>query len=118
MKPFNVRMLVTGPMYAALFAVIGGGAVAGQLANGRKIVKQVVAQYPSVLKSRGIGGTVHLKVLVKADGSVKSTEVSGGSPILAAASQTAVLQWKFTPAASDSVIDVSIVFGPKSQDAR
>jgi len=85
-----------------------------QAPAGRKILKQVEAQYPAMLKKRGIGGTVRLRVTVKPDGSVRNTEVLGGSAILATAAQTAVMQWKFAPGSADTTVDVSIVFDPNS----
>lgn len=82
----------------------------------RKIVKKVTAQYPSILKSKGIGGMVRLKVFVKPDGSVRDTEVVGGNPILAESAQKAVLQWRFTPASSETNLEVSVVFDPHSDN--
>jgi len=57
--------------------------------NGaRKVVKKAPVQYPSILKSKGIGGVVRLKVFVKPDGAVRDTEVIGGNPILAESAQS------------------------------
>jgi TonB family protein len=81
----------------------------------RKLVKKVDAQYPAALKHRGIGGTVKLKVYIKADGAVRDSEVLGGSAALADAAQKAVAQWRFAPSAADSVMEVSIVFNPNEQ---
>jgi TonB family protein len=83
--------------------------------NGeRKIVKKVEAQYPAILKRRGIGGTVRLKVAVHADGSVKDVEVLGGNPALADAAEKAVRQWKFAPG-NETTITVSVNFDPNAQ---
>lgn len=82
----------------------------------RKIVKKVVAQYPAILKSKGIGGVVRLKVFIKPDGSVRDTEVIGGNPILAESAQKAVLQWKFAPANSETNLEVSVLFDPHSDN--
>ena len=81
----------------------------------RKILKKVPVQYPSVLKIKGIGGTVRLKVVIKADGSVKDTEVLGGSAILAESAQKSVSQWKFSPANSETTTEVSVVFDPTAR---
>src|SRR5215470_12543036 len=78
--------------------------------NSRKILKKVTPQYPSILKTKGIGGVVRLKVFIKPDGSVRDTEVVGGNPILAESAQKAVLQWRFTPASSETNVEVSVVF--------
>ena len=78
----------------------------------RKVLKRVQAQYPSILKKRGIGGTVRLRVTVKADGTVRDTEVLGGSPILADSAQKAIKQWVFAPGDAESTVEVSVVFDP------
>jgi len=86
----------------------------GAQETSRKIVKKVDAQYPTVLKRRGIGGTVRLKVFIKPDGTVRDTEVIGGNPVLVDAAQKAVVQWRFSPSESETVMQVSMVFDPDS----
>jgi TonB family protein len=78
----------------------------------RKILKQVEPEYPRVLKKMEIGGVVRLKVVIKADGTVQSSEVLGGNPILATEAQKAVAQWKFAPASATSTAEVKILFDP------
>jgi TonB family protein len=82
----------------------------------RKVVKKVTPQYPSILKTKGIGGIVRLKVFIKADGSVRDTELIGGNPILAESAQKAVLQWKFAPASSETNMEIAVVFDPHSEN--
>jgi TonB family protein len=105
----NCRRLAYGSLLALCFVLPGHSQEIS-----RKLVKRVEAQYPSVLKKRGIGGTVRLKLHVKADGSVKEIEVLGGSAILADSAVAAVKQWKFAEG-GESAFDVSIVFDPNSQ---
>jgi TonB family protein len=83
--------------------------------GGRKIVRKVPVQYPLVLKMKGIGGTVRLKVFIKPDGSVRDTEVLGGSAILAESAQKSVSQWKFSPASAETSTEVSVVFDPAAK---
>src|SRR5215470_6593721 len=53
---------------ALLLAGLFSWAVIGQAQDsGRKIVKKVPVAYPSILKSKGNGGVVRLKVFVKPD---------------------------------------------------
>ena len=78
----------------------------------RKVLKRVEAQYPSILKKRSIGGTVRLRVVVKADGTVRGAQVLGGNAILADSAQKAVKQWVFAPGAAESTVEVSFVFNP------
>jgi TonB family protein len=83
--------------------------------NARKVVKKAPVPYPAILRSKGIGGVVKLKVLVKADGTVRDTEVIGGNPILAESAQKSVMQWKFSPANSETAIEISVVFDPHAE---
>jgi TonB family protein len=82
--------------------------------NGRKILKKAPMGYPYILKSKGIGGVVKLKVFVKPDGTVRDTEVVGGNPILAESAQKSVMQWKFSPGSSETALEVSVTFDPRS----
>jgi len=102
-----------GLPYALLFGLVCVLPAAAQDGGERKIVKKVEAQYPAILKRRGIGGTVRLKVSVHADGSVKDIEVLGGNPALADAAEKAVRQWKFAPG-GESVITIAVNFDPNS----
>jgi len=83
--------------------------------NARKVVKKAPVQYPSILKSKGIGGGVRLKVFVKPDGTVRDTEVIGGNPILAESAQKSVMQWKFSPGSSETIMEVSVIFDPHAE---
>ena len=84
----------------------------------RKILKKVPAEYPQILKEKGIGGTVRLKVFIKPDGSVKDMEVLGGNPILAESAQKSVRQWKFSPLNSDSNEEVVVNFHPATEQGN
>ncbi len=82
---------------------------------GRKILKKMPVQYPLVLKEKGIGGTVRLKVFIKPDGAVRDTEVLGGSAILAESAQKSVSQWKFSPGNSETSMEVVVRFDPAAK---
>lgn len=100
---------------ALLFSMLLAYSIASQAQDsGRKVVKKVPVTYPSILKSKGIGGVVRLKVFVKPDGSVRDSEVLGGNPILAESAQKSVMQWKFSPASSETALELSVTFDPHS----
>ena len=103
-------------LLGALFcSVLLAYSIAGQAQDsGRKIVKKIPVAYPSILKSKSIGGVVRLKVFVKPDGSVRDTDVLGGNPILAESAQKSVMQWKFSPASSETALELSVTFDPHS----
>lgn len=103
-----------GVVCCALLGLACVASVRAQNAEAeRKVIKKVEAQYPSILKRRGIGGTVRLRVIVKADGNVKDVEVLGGNPALADAAEKAVRQWKFSPG-NESIVNVAVAFDPNS----
>ncbi|MGB6898095.1 MAG: TonB family protein, partial [Candidatus Acidiferrum sp.] len=60
-----------------------------------------------------IGGTVRMKVAIRADGTVKDVQVLGGNPALADSAEKAVRQWKFAPR-GESAITVAVAFDPNS----
>jgi len=101
---------------ACLIAVFGcgSGIVLSQDAGGeRKILKKVEPEYPAVLRDKGIGGTVRLRVTVKPDGTVKDVQVLGGNAVLAESASRAVQQWRFAPADREAPTDVTIRFGQR-----
>jgi TonB family protein len=81
-----------------------------------KILKKVPVQYPQTLRDKGIQGDVRLKVYIKADGSVKNTELLGGNPILADSAQKSVIQWKFSPGNSETTEEVLVHFDPAAKE--
>ncbi|HWZ97922.1 MAG TPA: energy transducer TonB [Candidatus Dormibacteraeota bacterium] len=106
------RKLAQIACLAAVF-VIGTGVVIAQQDAERKVVKKIEPEYPSVLRDKGIGGTVRLRVTVKADGTVKDVQTLGGNAVLVESATRAVKQWHYAPADRESVIDVSIHFGQR-----
>jgi TonB family protein len=102
---------IVGLLALTLLCLAGGHAQD----NARKVVKKAPVPYPAILRSRGIGGVVRLKVFVKPDGAVRDTEVLGGNPILAESAQKSVMQWKFSPGSSETVLEISVVFDPHAE---
>jgi TonB family protein len=80
--------------------------------NDRKVLSRVDPDYPDALKKLYIGGVVRVEVVVAPNGSVKSTKLLGGSPILGQSTMKAIKQWKFAPAASDETLTVKVEFDP------
>jgi TonB family protein len=104
-----IRVMFAGAM---LVAATAGLSAAQEVSFTRKAVKMVAVPYPSILKSKGIGGTVKLRVLVKADGTVKDVQVIGGNPILSDCSVKAVKQWVFVASEKEETIELSVAFDP------
>ncbi len=81
--------------------------------SDRDLLFRVEPDYPQILRSRSIGGTVRLRVTIAPSGIVKQVEVQGGDAVLGQAAATAVAKWKYTPARSETSTDVSITFDPR-----
>ena len=78
----------------------------------RKLVTRVEPDYPPVLRMRQIGGTVKLEVTIAPGGSVESTKVLGGNPILAESAVPAVKKWRYAAAEAATTTIVSLEFNP------
>ena len=68
----------------------------------RRIVRKVAPFYPEIAKRMNLAGTVKVLAVVAPDGTVKSVQPMGGSPVLIQAAQDAVYKWKFAPASAES----------------
>jgi len=80
--------------------------------GGRKVVRRVEPQYPEMAKRANLSGTVKVYAVVSLDGTVKSVEPVGGSPLLVQASQNAIKLWKFAPGAAKSKELIELHFHP------
>jgi len=60
-----------------------------------------------------IAGTVKVFAVVAPDGTVKAFEPVGGGPLLVQASENAIRQWKFAPAAAESKELIELHFHPQ-----
>jgi TonB family protein len=105
---------ILGTFCLSVILLFCSGPLSAQDNNARKVLKRAPVAYPYILKSKGIGGVVRLKVFVKPDGTVRDTEVIGGNPILAESAQKSVMQWKFSPGSSETALEVAVTFDPRS----
>jgi TonB family protein len=80
--------------------------------NARKVISRVAPAYPEVARTMKLSGTVKLEVLVQANGSVKSSQVKGGNPVLAQSAQNAVRGWKWEKADRQTTEQVECYFSP------
>jgi TonB family protein len=80
--------------------------------NERKLVSRVEPEYPETLRRLYIGGVVKVDVVVSPAGSVESTQLMGGNPILGQAAMKAIKQWKYAPAGTKSRFTVKFEFDP------
>jgi TonB family protein len=78
----------------------------------RKLIVKVTPVYPELARRINLAGKVKLLATVAPNGSVKQTEVFGGSPVLAQAAQNAVQKWKWQPASEETKETVEVNFHP------
>lgn len=76
----------------------------------RKAASRVAPVYPELAKRMHIRGMVKVEAVVRPNGTVKSTRVLGGNPVLVDAAQDAVGKWKFEPAPSETTEIVQLAF--------
>ena len=79
----------------------------------RKVQNKVAPTYPEIARKMRISGTVKLLVVVASNGTVKSTTVVGGNPVLVNAATDAVKKWKYEPAPQPSTGVVEFRFAPE-----
>ncbi len=91
-------------------ALISAPESAAQEKSERKLVKKVDPTYPPLAGQLHLSGSVKMVLQVNAEGKVESVRTTGGSPILAAAAESAAKQWKYEPASKESSEAVTITF--------
>ena len=79
----------------------------------RKVTSRVAPGYPQLARRTHMHGVVRLQAIVRPNGSVKSTRVLGGNPVLAEAAVGAVEKWKFETAENETTEVVQLAFEPQ-----
>lgn len=78
--------------------------------SDRKVTARVAPVYPELAKKMHIHGSVRVEAIVRPNGTVKSTRVLGGNPVLVDAAVDAVTKWKFEPAQSETTEVLQLAF--------
>lgn len=90
-QPFTIQ---NRAILLILIALVIATPLAGQFtfesSSDRKIVSRVEHLIPETLKRLFIGGAVRVQAIVAANGTVESTELLGGNPILGQATMKAI----------------------------
>lgn len=98
-----VGMALTGGLMTAQSAPAPGN-------SERKVASRVAPTYPDLAKKMHMHGVVKLEAVVRPNGTVKSTRVLGGNPVLVDAAISAVGKWKFATAQGETVEVVELAF--------
>ena len=104
-------MIVVGAV--ALLAVFQPVPAIGQEPLTRKVKSKVAPVYPDIARRMNITGTVRLVVVVSSKGTVKSTKLVGGHPVLVRAAQDAIYKWKWAPASHETREPIEVRFDPQ-----
>lgn len=112
-----MRQLVN--LAAVVSVLLAYGLCQGQAASNhteRKVIVRIAPVYPELAKRTHIAGIVKLEVVVRPNGSVKSTKPVGGNPVLVQATTDAVLKWKFEVAPQETTEIVEVTFDPEQSE--
>jgi protein TonB len=78
----------------------------------RKLKNRVEPVYPDLARRNNISGSARVELLVTPEGKIKDVKVLGGNPVLVQAVMTAVVKWKYEPAAEESTVVIKFDFNP------
>jgi TonB family protein len=96
------RPVLWGALGLALILPALSSTAQGQEEATRKVKSRVDPLYPELARKMHISGTVKLQLVIAKDGTVKSTKVIGGPPLLIDATIDAVKRWKFEEAKEET----------------
>lgn len=111
----TLRKLMLGGLLAAVLALVTLNPVSAFAQDeGRKVKSRVTPTYPELAKKMNVSGTVKVEVTIAANGTVKSTRVIGGHPLLVDAAVDAVKRWKYETGPDETTQVVEFKFTPQS----
>jgi TonB family protein len=94
----------------ACTAFLGSSVALAQANSQRKVLTRVAARYPELAVRMNVQGTVRIEVVVRTNGTVKSTRVLGGSPVLVQAAVEAAQRWRFAVSQNETTEIVQLTF--------
>lgn len=91
---------------------VGGFLLVNQVAaaDARKALANPTPEYPEIARRMSISGVVKVELEISADGTIKSTKILGGHPVLVDAVQKALKRWKYSPGPSETTLQVEFRF--------
>ena len=111
MRLLNIsRSVLWGTLALALVVPALTAPAQAQEETTRKVKSRVDPLYPELARKMRISGTVKLQLVIAKDGTVKSTKVIGGPPLLIDASVDAVKRWKFEEAKDETTQPVEFKY--------
>jgi len=106
-----VAFIVVALLILTTAAVAQGAAPPA--ASERKVTLRIAPNYPELAKRMRLQGVVRVEAVVRPNGSVRTTRVLGGNPVLVDAAVDAVRKWRFEPGPEETVEVVQLTFIPQ-----
>ena len=100
---------INGWVLTAVFLLLTCTGVVAQ-DSGRKVKSRISPQYPELARKVNAKGVVKIEVVITPSGSIRSTRVIGGHPLLVNAAEDAVKKWKYEPASEETTTVVEFNF--------
>jgi len=100
-------------VFIVLTAMTAAQSSSSTSSGSRKVIERVAPTYPELARRMHIQGTVKVEAVVRPNGTVKSTRVLGGSPVLVESATTAVAKWKFEPGPDETTEIIQLTFAPQ-----
>lgn len=94
----------------AMASLAGAQANSASASADRKVATRVAPVYPELAKKMHIHGVVRVEAIVRPNGSVKTTRVLGGNPVLVDAAVDTVGKWKFETSQGETTEVVQLTF--------
>jgi TonB family protein len=109
------RNLVVILFFGLLLVFASAGKGQGQASSDstRRVVHKVVPNYPELARKMNLTGTVRVLATVSPNGTVRSLQAMGGSPVLIKATEDSVYKWKFATAAVETKEVIELHFNPE-----
>jgi TonB family protein len=107
-RELYMRVVQRSMAIAGLMLIFTGGTICAQPA--RMAISSPQPVYPELAKRMHLTGVVKVTLIVGADGQIKNVEFQGGHPLLIESVQSALKQWKYAPASSESKILIEFRF--------
>ena len=95
---------------AAVLLCAAAASTSGQ--EARKAISNPTPRYPAIARQIRLVGTVKVEIIIAPDGKIKTTNVIGGHPVLVDATLTALKEWKYEPAKTETVATLTFDFHP------
>ena len=104
------RVLILALIVAMVSAPAHGQNAPVSSGSDRKVSSRVAPAFPELARKMHIHGVVRVEAIVRPNGTVKSTRVLGGNPVLVESAQDAVGKWKFEAGPSETTEVVQLAF--------